>query len=201
MHLRGALLVSWDVSLVPLDRSDAMFVVTPFLSLSLPRGGPSERLLYHPHSLGYTMRSFLAAKQRHCRESPLCRQQLSKVPGFRTADHASTLPKECSTQAEPAHSHPAKARSWFFWVSRCSCPPHQQPTLHPSSSHPALVPQGEAITDESQSRTLQVVVFDNRGIGKSSCPASLKLYSTTLMADDAVALMVRQSRANNQQET
>ncbi|MEW5302199.1 MAG: hypothetical protein WDW36_005003 [Sanguina aurantia] len=65
----------------------------------------------------------------------------------------------------------------------------KRPTLHPSSSHPALVPQGEAITDESQSRTLQVVVFDNRGIGKSSCPASLKLYSTTLMADDAVALM------------
>ena len=37
---------------------------------------------------------------------------------------------------------------------------------------------------------LTVVTFDNRGIGASSCPTDKKHYSTTIMAQDALTIMV-----------
>lgn len=46
---------------------------------------------------------------------------------------------------------------------------------------------------ESFEGTLDVCVFDNRGVGRSSVPQSRKDYSTEIMAADTQALMVRQS--------
>lgn len=43
--------------------------------------------------------------------------------------------------------------------------------------------------------TLDVCVFDNRGVGRSSVPLSWKEYSTEIMAEDTHALMVRASAA------
>lgn len=37
-----------------------------------------------------------------------------------------------------------------------------------------------------------VLTLDNRGVGKSSCPRPKAAYRTTIMAQDVLALMVRQ---------
>lgn len=37
---------------------------------------------------------------------------------------------------------------------------------------------------------IDICVFDNRGIGKSSCPANKDAYSTSIMAKDAIAVVV-----------
>lgn len=38
-------------------------------------------------------------------------------------------------------------------------------------------------------------ILDNRGVGNSSSPVKQQAYSTTLMAQDALAVMVRRSRS------
>ncbi|PNH10265.1 hypothetical protein TSOC_003025 [Tetrabaena socialis] len=43
---------------------------------------------------------------------------------------------------------------------------------------------------------IEVVVYDNRGIGLSSCPAAKSAYTTDIMAADALALMVRRAGGN-----
>jgi hypothetical protein len=40
-----------------------------------------------------------------------------------------------------------------------------------------------------------VCILDNRGVGNSSSPVKQQAYSTTLMAQDALAVMVRRSRS------
>ena len=37
----------------------------------------------------------------------------------------------------------------------------------------------------------RLLTLDNRGVGESTCPASLKAYSTERMARDVLAVMVR----------
>ncbi|GIM02448.1 hypothetical protein Vretimale_7304, partial [Volvox reticuliferus] len=46
---------------------------------------------------------------------------------------------------------------------------------------------------------LEVTVFDNRGIGHSSCPSSKIHYTTDIMAADALALMVRVGKGSKTQ--
>ncbi|GIL66227.1 hypothetical protein Vafri_19758, partial [Volvox africanus] len=46
-----------------------------------------------------------------------------------------------------------------------------------------LFSRGDKVAD------LEVAVFDNRGIGQSSCPSSKTQYTTDIMAADALALM------------
>jgi hypothetical protein len=51
-------------------------------------------------------------------------------------------------------------------------------------------------TEGNSERTLEMCVFDNRGIGKSSVPKPKSAYSTDIMAADALGVMVRVQPSN-----
>jgi hypothetical protein len=70
------------------------------------------------------------------------------------------------------------------------CRPHSSPPTPPlylPFNHSMPQAYGEACT---------VVLLDNRGIGKSSAPHGKGAYSTAIMAQDALAVMVRTGATN-----
>lgn len=59
--------------------------------------------------------------------------------------------------------------------------------------YPLMLQLREEWAQRQSSTGLQVLVLDNIGIGRSSCPADPKLYTTTAMAYDALAVAVSQA--------
>lgn len=47
---------------------------------------------------------------------------------------------------------------------------------------------------------IDICVFDNRGIGKSSCPTNKDAYSIEIMAKDAIAVVVYKTTIYNMKQ-
>ena len=69
-----------------------------------------------------------------------------------------------------------------------------------AAAHACWLPQLDAMLKPAKPGDLppvRIMVLDNRGVGRSSAPAKLRAYSTSIMADDVLAVMVRPRAASS----
>ena len=63
-----------------------------------------------------------------------------------------------------------------------------------AAAHACWLPQLDALLKPVRAGDLppvRIMVLDNRGVGRSSAPDKMAAYSTSIMADDVLAVMVR----------
>jgi len=63
-----------------------------------------------------------------------------------------------------------------------------------AAAHACWLPQLDAMLKPARHGALppvRIMVLDNRGVGRSSAPDKMAAYSTSIMADDVLAVMVR----------
>ena len=81
-------------------------------------------------------------------------------------------------------------------ASVATCGTHAAPALHAgfAAAHACWLPQLDAMLKPARHGDLppvRIMVLDNRGVGRSSAPDKMAAYSTSIMADDVLAVMVR----------